>query len=321
LHDASASRRTWAAGLFSEALPTVDAFLSPRSWAFTLLGLDAFLRACPGDVPARQMRARLAQRLMEGLAAKEAPDWVWFEDVLAYDNARLPEALIRTGVATEEPALVAAGMRTLRWLTSIQTATTGVFRPVGTDSFGIKRQAPQPFDQQPVEAAATISACLAAWRADGDDSWRNEATRAFAWFLGSNDLSVPVADANTGSCRDGLHADRANENRGAESVLAYLIGLAEMRRARLRGKRGPTFVSIISGVLRPSLTATRTSGAHLGPSPIPEPANTVLATGSGARAGAAVQTGDGTAGTESDRSDAGESYRRASTLARPRDGR
>ena len=320
-HDAVASRRAWAAALFSEALPTVDDFCAPRSWAFTLLGLDAFCAVHPDDVPARQMRARLAQRLMAALAAKEAPDWVWFEDVLAYDNARLPEALIRTGVATEEPALVAAGMRTLRWLATVQTAASGVFRPVGTESFGIKRQAPLPFDQQPLEAAATISACLAAWRADGDDGWRNEATRAFAWFLGSNDLSVPVADADTGSCRDGLHADRANENRGAESVLAYLIGLAEMRRARLRRKRGPTFVSIISGVLRTSLTGTRTSGADLDPSPILEPANAVLASGSGTRARAPVQAGDGAAGAESNRSDAGESHRRAGALARSRDGR
>jgi hypothetical protein len=117
----------------------------------------------------------------------------------------------------------------LRWLTRLQTTPAGFFRPIGTAGFGGKRKPPQAFDQQPLEATATISACLAAWRADGDVEWRAEAARAFAWFLGANDLAVPLADLKTGSCRDGLHPDRPNENRGGESVVSYLLGLAEIR--------------------------------------------------------------------------------------------
>jgi hypothetical protein len=113
-----------------------------------------------------------------------------------------------------------------------------LFRPVGSASFGAKRVAPRQFDQQPLEAAATISACLAALHADGDLKWKVDAERAFAWFLGSNDLSVPLVDLDTGSCRDGLHPERANENRGGESVVSYLLGLAEMRAlARASGNR------------------------------------------------------------------------------------
>ena len=110
-----------------------------------------------------------------------------------------------------------------------QTTPAGLFRPVGTQGFGEQRQEPQAFDQQPLEAAATISACLAAWRADGDLEWRADAARAFAWFLGSNDLTLPLVDLDTGSCRDGLHRDRPNENRGGESVVSYLLSLAEIR--------------------------------------------------------------------------------------------
>ena len=108
-------------------------------------------------------------------------------------------------------------------------APAGHFRPAGTAGFGEQMQPPRAFDQQPVEAAATIAACLAAWRADGDSEWKAVAARAFAWFFGSNDLSIALVDPETGSCRDGLHPDRANENRGAESVLSYLLGLAEIR--------------------------------------------------------------------------------------------
>jgi hypothetical protein len=164
--------------------------------------------------------------------------WMWFEEGLAYDNARLSQALIVTGISLGAARYVAAGLRSLRWLMTLQTSRSGVFRPVGSDSFGAKRKPPQRFDQQPLEAAATISACLAAWRADGDLRWKADAERAFAWFLGSNDLSASLIDLDTGSCRDGLHPDRANENRGGESAVSYLLSLVEIRQlARTGGER------------------------------------------------------------------------------------
>jgi len=166
---------------------------------------------------------------MSGLKSVETPDWLWFEESLAYDNARLPQALLLTGMATQTPSYIDAGLRSLRWLMTQQTASTGGFRPVGTAGFGEFRTPPRAFDQQPVEATATIAACLSAWRADDDAEWKTIATRVFSWFLGSNDLSVALVDPETGSCRDGLHADRANENRGGESVVCYLLGLAEIR--------------------------------------------------------------------------------------------
>jgi hypothetical protein len=168
--------------------------------------------------------------LMSLFAATKTDDWVWFEDLLAYDNARLPQALIQTGLTTQTRPYVEAGLRSLRWLMSLQTTSSGCFRPVGTKSFGTLRQPPKAFDQQPVEASATISACLAAGRAEAGAEWPAGAMRAFAWFLGENDLQTTLIDPDTGSCSDGLHPDRPNENKGAESVLSYLLGLAEIRR-------------------------------------------------------------------------------------------
>jgi glycosyltransferase involved in cell wall biosynthesis len=245
--DVNPSRRRWAAGLFAEALPTTEGFGSPRAWAFTLLGLDGYCAAVADDEAANDARRRLADRLIVNMSMVQTTDWVWFENGLAYDNARLSQALIVTGIATGSTAWVDAGIRSLRWLMTMQTAAGGLFRPVGTAGFNETRAPPQAFDQQPLEATATISACIAAWRADGDIAWREEAARVFAWFLGDNDLSVPLVDIETGSCRDGLHPDRANENRGAESVLSYLLSLAEIRQlARIGGERS------VSAVLRAS---------------------------------------------------------------------
>jgi hypothetical protein len=127
------------------------------------------------------------------------------------------------------PHYSSAGLRALRWIMTLQTAENGFFRPVGSQSFGHLRRPPLPFDQQPIEAAASISACLAAWRTDGDQSWKAQAVSAFEWFLGANDLATSLIDPGSGSCCDGLHPGRANQNRGAESVVSYLLGAAEMR--------------------------------------------------------------------------------------------
>ena len=227
--DTDPSRRRWAATLFKTALPAIEEFSSPRAWAFSLLGLDAYCKLEAGDLFASGLRTLLAGRLMALFLANQREDWLWFEDVLAYDNARLSQALIQTGLATHTPRYTEVGLRSLRWLMSIQTASSGCFRPVGSNSFGNIRQKPDAFDQQPVEACATISACFAAWRADKGAEWLAGATGAFGWFQGENDLRTALIDPDTGSCSDGLHPDRPNENKGAESVLSYLLGLVAIR--------------------------------------------------------------------------------------------
>jgi glycosyltransferase involved in cell wall biosynthesis len=227
--DSCSVRRAWAAALFAEALPAVERFTSPRAWAFTLLGLDAYCAAFTEDAGAYRLRIVLADRLVAILSAVETRDWIWFEEGLSYDNARLCQALIETGKATDCDKYLDAGLRTLRWLMKLQTAPAGHFRPVGSQSFGDLRMAPKAFDQQPLEATAAISACLAAWAADGDSQWKLDAARAFAWFSGKNDLATPLVDPDKGDCCDGLHRDRPNENRGGESVISYLLSLAELR--------------------------------------------------------------------------------------------
>ena len=217
--------------LFHGALPAVEQFTSPRSWAYALLGVDAYLGAFQGDSIVESLRRVLAGRLLDLFRAVSRPEWPWFEDSVTYCNARLPQALIVSGCRMEDGEMLTAGLRSLEWLTSLQQSDEGYFAPIGSNGFYVRNHHKATFDQQPVEACAMVSACLAAHRVTGDRRWTEHARRAFAWFLGQNQLQQALYDARTGGCRDGLHVDRVNENQGAESTLSFLLALAEMRLA------------------------------------------------------------------------------------------
>ncbi len=218
-----------AAQLFEQALPVAAEFASPRAWACTLIGIDEYLRRFSGDRRTNQIRENLTTRLMQSYGDTATPDWQWFEEVVSYANAKLPHALILSGRRLGNAAMLETGLMSLRWLVSVQTSPSGAFRPIGSNGFYRRGKERAQFDQQPIEAQATISACIEAYHATNDIFWVAEARRAFEWFLGRNDLGMALYDAGTGGCRDGLHMDRLSQNQGAESTLAFLLALAEKR--------------------------------------------------------------------------------------------
>jgi glycosyltransferase involved in cell wall biosynthesis len=221
-----------AGQLFALALPALTGFSSPRAWAFGLIGIHEYLRRLEGDSLVKQTRDTLTSRLMEHFEASAHPDWQWFEEELTYDNAKLAQALIVSGQATGQHAVLDRGLQALRWLTELQMSEKGHFRPIGSNGFYRRGGARANFDQQPIEAQATVSACLEAYRATADSWWYEQAQHAFDWFIGWNDLGLELYSPETGGCRDGLHVDRVNGNQGAESTLAFLLSLAEMRLAQ-----------------------------------------------------------------------------------------
>jgi glycosyltransferase involved in cell wall biosynthesis len=218
-----------AAELFEQALPVAAGFMSPRALAFTLIGIDEYLRRFSGDRRAGQIRESLTAKLMQRYTDAATDDWQWFEDVVSYANAKLPHAMILSGRCLNNGEMLELGLKTLRWLVKIQTSNAGSFRPIGSNGFYPRGGERAIFDQQPIEAQATISACIEAYQATGDMFWVTEARRAFEWFLGRNDLGLALYDSASGGCRDGLHVDRLSQNRGAESTLAFLLSLAEMQ--------------------------------------------------------------------------------------------
>jgi glycosyltransferase involved in cell wall biosynthesis len=231
-HSQNPGLRGAAGRLFEAAVPAALKFSSPRAWAFSVLGMQAYLDWFPGDRVIQGARNTLANRLLDVYERSRSESWHWFEQSLSYSNARLSQALILAGGRSNNRKMIAAGIESLQWLAAAQHCEDPeTFVPIGSsECFTLGGEKPR-FDQQPVEACATVSACLEAFRLTHEERWRVEAHCAFRWFLGKNDLQAPLYDATTGGCKDGLHPDRVNENQGAESTLSFLMALLEMQRA------------------------------------------------------------------------------------------
>jgi len=223
--------RGLAGELFERALPAVESFRSPRALASSLLGIHEYLRKFSGDRTANGVRETLARRLLEYSEQTAAPDWPWFEDIVAYENAIIPHALILSGHWIGDGEMRDTGLTALAWLAELQTSAAGRFSPIGSDGFYPRGGERAHYDQQPLEAQAMVFAALEAHRTTREERWLHRARDAFEWFLGRNDLDTPLYDSSTGGCRDGLHLDRVNQNQGAESTLAFHLSLAEMRLA------------------------------------------------------------------------------------------
>ena len=225
------SLHNMAARVFQQSLLAILDTTSPRAWAFALIGIHEYLQRFAGDRRVGQVQEELAGRLLALYQNNYAEGWNWFENSLTYCNAALPHAMLLCGESIPDPNMTQVGLESLGWLARLQHADTEGkhFVPIGSNGFYQQGGERARFDQQPVEAQAMISACLEAYRISGEKSWHTEARRSFEWFLGRNDLHLPVYDPTTGGCRDGLHSDRPNENQGAESTLAFLQSLLELR--------------------------------------------------------------------------------------------
>jgi glycosyltransferase involved in cell wall biosynthesis len=233
-HSRNAGLRGAAGRLFEAAVPAALTFTSPRAWAFCILGMQAYLDWFPGDRAIQGSRNTLANRLLDIYERSHSETWKWFEKSLSYSNARLSQALILAGWRSDNQRMIEVGMDSLKWLVGEQHRDDAeIFVPIGSDGFFIEGSEKARFDQQPVEACATVSACLEVYRLTEEDPWLEEAQHVFRWFLGKNDLGVALYDETTGGCRDGLHPDRINENQGAESTLSFLMALLEMREAKV----------------------------------------------------------------------------------------
>jgi glycosyltransferase involved in cell wall biosynthesis len=213
--------RTLANKLFLKGLPSAVEFQSPRAIAFTLLGLQGILASSHSPECLNALR-HLSDRLSQLYNSVADDQWKWFELSLAYDNARLPQALMAAASLLDDDEKMRIGKGALNWLIQVQTDPMGYFLPIGSNGFYTKHGISARYDQQPLEATATIDACYEALLLTGESQWEHEVYRAYQWFHGANSEGHSMIDEATGGCLDGLLENDVNRNQGAESTLAYI---------------------------------------------------------------------------------------------------
>jgi glycosyltransferase involved in cell wall biosynthesis len=224
--------RLWASEMAKQVGAPMEALQSMRARCFAILGAASLLQSQYDDHGSEDILTESATNLMERLETHGHSSWTWFEPSLSYDNARIPQALIIAGQVARRPDWLAAGLDSLAWLGNLQTAPNGYFRAVGSATVSSPYAPPALFDQQPIEACATVDAALAAFQATGHAKWMTMAKAAHAWFYGENDLGLPLSDGK-GGCYDGLSPNGLNRNQGGESILALQMANSAMAHARI----------------------------------------------------------------------------------------
>ena len=240
--------------LFHKSMDAADSLSSIRSQAFMILGLKEYLAIYPGDSSAKRLLRGLAESIHHRfLDAQTDENWLWPEDILAYDNPRLPQALIAASTILKDDAMLNTGLNVLAWLVRIQTKND-CFSAIGCHGWYVRGESKARFDQQPLEAAAMLAACRQAiealllesnnkqdelgsseqtkaeYRSIG--TWLSHARMSHEWFLGRNELGVSLYDSESQGCFDGISPRGANKNQGAESTLAWMQANIDMQAVR-----------------------------------------------------------------------------------------
>jgi hypothetical protein len=214
--------------LFTRSLKAAESFHSPRSIAFALIGAYGYLESFGGDSEVQHNAKILSQRLFNQFTTNAGEDWPWPENILAYSNGKLPQALLLASQTLQNDDMKQMGLRSLNWLLKVQMED-GHLSPVGNNGWYNREEEKARFDQQPLEVNALLDACITAFKITKDVDWIHKAKICFKWFLGANDINLPLYNPQSGGCHDGLQVNRVNQNEGAESTLAWLLSLIAMR--------------------------------------------------------------------------------------------
>ncbi len=197
---------------------------SLRGKAYSIMGLSYYLKQFPEEADIKELLRRNGELLVEAFEKEAGKDWLWFEDELTYDNAAVVQGLFVAGQVCEESAFTETAVKSCEFLLK-HTYNGHHFCFVGNKGWFRRGGEKARFDQQPIEASSTVRMLRAAHEATGDGKYARLMRKAFDWFLGDNDLRLPVYDLATGGCGDGLNADGVNANQGAESLLSFLSAL------------------------------------------------------------------------------------------------
>jgi hypothetical protein len=208
--------------IFLKAAPHMDNLISLRGIANSLIGLCIFTGSDNAHDGQLGRIEQLANKLVHEYQRYSNEDWNWFEEVLAYDNAMIPLALLHAFEITRQDEYLHTALEAISFLET-KVFRDGVLYPVGNNGWCHKGGSTALFDQQPLDAMAMVLFYQQAYHVTGNKKFLTKGARSWQWFMGENALQLPLYDKDTGGCADGLQPDRVNDNQGAESTIAFWI--------------------------------------------------------------------------------------------------
>jgi hypothetical protein len=217
--------------VFDKLFCWTSSFTSPRTKAYSIMGLFHYLKAYPEDQNIKVNINVLAKQLTEQFELESSQGWNWFESYLTYCNARLPHSLFLAYEATGEDRYLQVALTSMKFLINTQTINE-LFVPIGNRGWYKKGSDRAIYDQQSVEAACTTEAAIAAFRNTNEEGYLIASYKAFEWFFGGNLQGLTLYSKENGSCCDGITPEGLNQNKGAEATLSYLqarLNLEELK--------------------------------------------------------------------------------------------
>lgn len=212
--------------VFDKALPWAIQSKSPRVKAHAIKGLCRYISRFDNDLNARRNLSQLTSQLVAAYGRNCSGDWRWFENILAYENWRLPQCLFQAHLAGEDCLKTAE--ESVGFLIDTEF-DNGMLVPVGSEGWYVRKGTRAEFDQLPVEAGAAVEALAIAAKATASSDYWNLALQALEWYHGRNRKKVTLYDAKTGACYDGISPPGVNLNKGAESTLSYLLAVTQLQ--------------------------------------------------------------------------------------------
>jgi hypothetical protein len=218
--------------VFDRGLPSSHVFTSPRSWAFTILGLGNYQKQFPEDLNVQSNIDVFARRLLENFKNESDAEWRWFESYLTYSNARLSQAMFAAYESTRNNDYLDVAIDSLNFLNHVQREQD-TFMPIGTNGWYHKNGGKAIYDQQPIEASCMIEANLHAFNLTGKETYRQNALIDFQWYHGRNVKHKPLFNQDSSTCYDGITSEGINRNQGAESTVSYYTAFLIMKEKKL----------------------------------------------------------------------------------------
>ena len=211
-----------ALDIFFKAVPFFTKIISARCLATTIIGTCHYLHRFRNDEKMVKYVRALSAILLKNYYTHRSKGWHWFEDILTYDNGLLPLSLFYAYEIGGNEEILKIALESLNFLDSV-VFKNKYLSLVGNNGWYKKGGECAKYAQQPVDALALVLMYEKAWQTTRSNKYYNRMMDSFLWFMGKNELCLPLYDEDTNGCCDGLESYGVNINQGAESTLSFLL--------------------------------------------------------------------------------------------------